>query len=436
MPQLTREEQFIISESPELQSEEASGWLKKIAAVFPALKSRNYRLYFSGQIISLIGTWLQIVAQGWLVLKLTDSAFYVGLTAAASFLPSLLFSLFGGVIVDRFPKRSILLATQCSSMLLALTLGLLTLFNIISLAQILILAFLLGCVTAVDSPALQSFAVELVGKKNLTSAIALNSGIFNAARVIGPALAGFLIALIGLGGAFIINGLSYLAIIIALLYIKTGAAPARRQLKTFVAIKQGVSYSWQHPIIRSLLVFTGIVSVFGWSYGTILPVITKNTFHMEAAGLGYLYAAAGLGSLAAAILLSALSKKINHFIFILGGNIMFAAAIVLFSLSQNFIFALFSLFLAGFGLVMAFATINSTIQNLVDDQYRGRVVSIYTLVFLGLAPLGNLQIGYLAERFGAGPAMQTGSLIVFCATAVLLLYRPRITAAFQSYNNK
>ena len=200
---------------------QTNSWLKKIAATFPAIQSRNYKLYFTGQLISLIGTWLQIVAQGWLVLKLTNSVFMIGLIAALSTLPSLVFTLFGGVIVDRFLKRKILLITQSFSMALAMILGVLTILHLITVWQIGLLAFLLGLVAAVDAPARQAFVPEIVNKEQLPSAIALNSGAFNSARVIGPGIAGILIAIIGTGGAFLINGISYIAVIIALLKIRT-----------------------------------------------------------------------------------------------------------------------------------------------------------------------------------------------------------------------
>ncbi|MGV3658407.1 MAG: MFS transporter, partial [Chitinophagaceae bacterium] len=213
------EEKYIISQSPELSVGENNAWTRRFSA-FPALQSRNYRIYFFGQFFSLIGTWLQIVAQGWLVLQLTSSPLLIGLVAALGTAPSLLFSLFGGVVVDRFPKKKILYLTQSSNMVLALLLGALTIMELATVPVIGTIAFLMGTVNAVDAPARQALVPELVGKERLASAIALNSGIFNAARVIGPGLAGLLIAWVGVGGAFIANGLSYIAVLVALYFVQ------------------------------------------------------------------------------------------------------------------------------------------------------------------------------------------------------------------------
>lgn len=360
----------------------------------------------------MIGTWLQVVALGWLVLKLTNSVFLIGLVAAVATLPTLLFSLFGGVIVDRFPKIKILIFTQFLAMILAFILGLLTIFNVIELWEIIVLSFLLGLVTALDVPARQAFTIEMVGKENLPSAISLNSGIFNGARVIGPGIAGFLIAIFGVGGAFILNGLSYIAVIIALLLMRVASVVHETHPNPLQAIKEGVHYSAKHPIIRTLLIFAGIVSIFGWSYTTILPFIVEHTFHMGAEGLGYMYAASGIGALFATVVVSAFAKKISSTFFILGGNTLFAVGAILFSLTSNAYLAYLFLFIAGFGLLAEFAMMNTMIQSLVEDRYRGRVLSIYTIMFLGLTPLGNLQIGYLAEHFGTGFAIQFGAVII------------------------
>lgn len=394
--------------------------------IFPALKSRNYKLYFTGQLISTIGTWLQIVAQGWLVLKLTNSAFLIGLVAAVATLPTLLFSLFGGVIVDKISKRKILLITEISAMILAFVLGILTILNIINLWEIMILAFLLGVVSALDIPARQAFTVEMVGKEDLHSAISLNSAIFNGARVIGPGFAGFLIAFFGVGGAFILNALSYIAVIIALLMMKVSAVTHKTHPNPLLAIKEGVVYSMKHPLIRTLLLLAGFVSTFGWSYTTIMPYIVEHTFHADASGLGYLYAASGIGALFATFTVSAYAKKFNSFVFILGGNILFTIGAVLFSLTASINQAYLYLFIAGFGLLAQFAMMNTLIQSHVEDRYRGRVMSIYTIMFLGLAPLGNLEVGFLSEHFGTAFAIQFGAIITFLFGVYVFLSRKRI----------
>lgn len=425
--------EFIYQESGEISIGEQEGWVGKLAAAFPAFKSRNFQLYFVGQLISLVGSWLQIVAEGWLVLQLTNSPFLIGLVTALATLPSLLFSLFGGVIVDRFPKKNILLFTQYAAMILALLYGALTISHFINIYEIMILAFLLGTVNAIDIPARQAFNIELVGKEGISSAIALNSGVFNAARVIGPGVAGLLIAWIGSGGAFLLNGFSYIAAIIALYLMHVTHTQSDVHSNPFVAIKEGIQYSFSHPVIRIMLIFTGIVSIFGWSYSTLMPFIARNTFGLNATGLGYFYAASGLGALIGSILISALSKKVSTTFFIIGGSILFCIALLFFTFVKTFPFAMIFLFLAGTGLLTQFATINTTIQHMVDDNVRGRVMSIYALMFLGLAPLGNFEIGLLADHFGSALAIQVGLVIVFLFTLYVFFQRNAIRKAYKEY---
>lgn len=429
----TEEEKFIAAESPEINVGENMGWVAGIASAFPALQNREYKLYFSGQLVSLIGTWLQIVAQGWLVLKLTNSAFQVGFVTALSTFPSLFLALFGGVIVDYFPKKNILLFTQTTAMILAFLLGILTILNVIAVWQISIIAFLLGVVNAVDAPARQAFVSETVTTEQLPSAIALNSGVFNAARVIGPSVAGLIIALIGVGGAFLLNGISYIAVVAALLAMKMQPNFTKKKLQAFTSIKEGLSYSFTHPILRTLIIFTGVSSVFGWSYTTIMPVIAQDEFHLGAAGLGYLYAASGLGSLLATFMISIFSKKISPMVFIFGGNTLFAVSILLFSFTTDLHFALPLLFFSGFGLLSQFAMMNTTIQQIVKSEFRGRVMSIYILMFVGLTPLGSFEVGLLSEKMGTDFAIRTGAAIVFLFGLVLFAYRNKIIASYEGY---
>jgi MFS family permease len=430
------EEKFIINERPEVSVGEDQRWVKRLSGTFPALKNKNYKLYFYGQLVSLIGTWLQIVAQGWLVLQLTNSAFLIGLVAALATLPTLLFTLFGGVVVDRFPKKHILLFTQSGAMVLAFILGILTSLDLINIWEICVISFLLGMLNALDAPARQAFVSELVNRDQLASAIALNSGAFNAARVIGPSMAGILIALIETGGAFIMNGISYIAVIIALFAMKIDLYVPEKKIHPIKAIKEGLTYSFSHPIIRTLIVFAGVTSVFGWSYTTVIPIIAKNEFHLGAAGLGYLFAASGSGALLATILISAFSKKISGMVFILGGNSIFALSLILFSFTTNFYLALLLLFLSGFGLISQASMMNSTIQGMVKSELRGRVMSIYILMFIGLIPLGNIEIGYLSEKIGTSLAIRTGAIIVFLFGGIIFIYRNKIRTAYEEYKKQ
>jgi len=404
-----------------------------ILRIFPALSSPNYRLYFVGQLISMIGNWMQIVAQGWLVLQLTNSPFLIGLVAAAATAPALLFALFAGVLVDKTDRRKILITTQACSMVLALTLGVLAISGHITVWQIAIIAFLLGTVNAIDIPARQSFVVEMVGKDLLPSAISLNSGIFNAARVIGPSIAGFLIAAVGTGGAFIANGLTYIAVITAMLMINVVSVKHRTPSNPLRAIQEGVVYAAGHPIIRVLLLFTAVTSMFGWSYTTIMPVIARETYQLDASGLGLLFAASGLGALVAVVLVSAFSHRINPWIYILGGNMLFVFGMVLFSYSTVLYWGLIFLFLAGLGLLSQMSMMNTMVQSLVKDQLRGRVMSLYALMFMGLLPFGNLQVGYLTEHFGTGAAIRFDVLITFVVAITVLVYLKPMLRSYHDY---
>lgn len=404
----------------------AQGLERQALKVFPAFKSKNFQLYFFGQGFSLVGTWLQIVAEGWLVLTFTSSPFVIGVIAALATLPTLFFTLFSGVIVDRFERRKILIFTQGASMVLALIYGLMTIFHLINLWEIGFLAFLLGTVNALDLPARQAFAADIVNKEDLSSAVSINAGTFNAARVVGPSVAGFLIAFIGTGGAFILNGLSYIAVLIALMRIKVNVKIPELHVHPLTAVKQGISYSVSHPKIRTLLIFTTVVSIFGWSYTTLLPLIAKNSLHGGAREIGYLFAAVGLGAVLSMFFVSVFARKIDHMFFVIGGNTVFALSLICFTFANTILLASLFLFLVGFGLLCMFPTMNSMIQHMVSDEYRGRVVSIYFVLFVGLFPLGNFQIGLLSEHLGPQNAIRIGAFIVLLAGIVLYLVRDKV----------
>ncbi len=406
-----------------------SPWIfEKFFSAFPALKHRNYKFYFTGQFISLIGTWLQFVAFGWLVLELTNSAFLVGLVSAIGAFPALVFSLFGGVIVDRFETKKIIYLTQISEMVLAFALGILTVYGIVNIYQIIIISFLLGCVHALDNPARHAFAFEMVGKKDLPSAIALNSGLFNAARIVGPGVAGIIIALYGTGGAFIFNALSYLAVLLALFYIRVAKAAPKIHPNPIDAIKEGIKYSFSNSTIKFILFFIGVASIFGWSYTVLMPLIVQNIFQRGAESLGYIYSSAGVGAVLGMVILSAFSKKINSHIFLFGGMLMFSVSILLFSFTTNFNLGLGFLFFAGFGLISTSATLTTTIQHVVTDNLRGRVMSIYSLMFLGMMPLGSLQAGFLGEHFGSRWAMRIDIFILLLFLFYIYRKRKEITS--------
>jgi MFS family permease len=405
----------------------------KISA-FPAFRNPNYRLFFFGQFVSVIGTWMQIVAQGWLVLELSDSAFYLGLIAALATTPSLLFSLFGGVVVDRFSKKKVLFCTQSANMVLALTLGFLTLNGLITIPLIGVLAFLMGTVNAVDAPARQAFVSTIVTKKELPSAIAMNSGIFNAARAVGPAVSGMLIASVGSGMAFVINGVSYIALMFALYFIRYREKVKPVSGKPVRAIQAGIKYAATHPLIRVLLVFTGVLSVFGWSYSTLMPFIARSIYELEAQGLGYMYTATGLGSVIATLLVGAYGTRVSRIWFLVGGNVLFAISLLLFSFAPPLPAALTLLFFMGMGLLSQAATMNTVIQTVVRNEFRGRVMSIYVLMFLGLAPLGNFEVGFLTDHFSVSVALALNAVLVLFAGLSVYYYRNQIIQAYRMYN--
>ena len=409
---------------------------RQLLSAFPAFESRNFRRYFFGQVISMIGTWIQMVAQGWLVLEITGSAFDVGLAAAASTLPTLFFSLPGGVIVDRYSRRTILLWTQSAAMVLAFVLGLFAVTGTVNIAIILVLSFLLGCVNALNVPALQAFLSEIVEREHLASAIAMNSAIYNGSRIIGPAIAGILISATGTGTAFLVNGISFFAVIISLLSMKdVQKAPSTTTSQhPLLAIREGLFYSWKHPVIRACIVYIAVIAIFAWSYVSMLPVIARHTFRMDASWMGYLYGVSGLGSVVGTVLVSIYSRKIDRLVFIAGGTVLFSLALVGFTLTTFLPAALLFLFLGGFGLVSAVSTLSTTIQSEVDDRYRGRVMSLYMMVFMGFMPIGNLEIGYLSEHFGTAVAIRSGCVVTILAAVALVIMSRGIRNAYNSYS--
>ncbi|MEI8187062.1 MAG: MFS transporter [Chlorobiaceae bacterium] len=417
------------------EPQRGQGFSRQLLSAFPAFQSRNFRRYFPGQVISMIGTWIQMVAQGWLVLEITGSAFDVGVVAASSTLPTLFLSLFGGVIVDRYPKRTILLWTQSAAMMLAFILGIFAVTGTVTIWIIIVLSFLLGCVNALNVPALQAFLSEIVEREDLASAIAMNSAIYNVSRVIGPAIAGFLISATGTGVAFLANGVSFFAVIISLLSMKDLSKHAgdKIPIHPLQAIREGLHYSWEHPLIRTIVFFIAVISIFAWSYVTMLPVIAKHTFGMDASGLGYLYGVSGLGSVIGTVVFSMYSRKIDRLVFIAGGNILFALALIGFTFTTFLPVALSFLFLAGFGLVAAVSTMSATIQSTVDDRFRGRVMSLYMMVFMGFMPIGNVEIGYLSEHFGTGLAIRTGCVVTILASLVLVYSSRSVRTAYHRY---
>ncbi len=420
------ESRLIASESPELTLGQAPDWFGWFGRAFPAFSERNFRLYFNGQLISMIGTWLQTVAQGWLVLELTHSAFWVGAIAALGMLPTVIFGLPAGVVADRYDKRKILIAAQIISMILAAILGFLAIANAATLAAIALLAFLAGVVNAIDLPARQAFTFEIVRREHLASAIALASATFNASRIVGPAMAGILISLIGTGGTFLVNAASFIAAIVSLAMITGYRHEPAHHPHPLKAIRAGIAYAFSHPLIRMLLITSAVISLFGFSYTAILPAVVEQVFGRGAAELGYLYAASGIGAVVAAIFISAFSQRIGAATFIVGGNLALGAALTAFALVRSFELGLVASFFIGLGFASAFPMISTTIQHAVEPAMRGRVTSLFVLTFLGVAPFGNFAMGAAAERFGPPAAIAAGAAVVLLAGIALFFNRSRI----------
>lgn len=397
----------------------------RIKQVFPAFKYRNYQIFFYAQIISLTGLWMQQVAQGYLVFQMTHSAFMVGLMAAIAQLPAMFFTLIGGTLADRLPKQNILKTTQAFQFVLASSLGLLVISGHINLVGLGILTFLMGIVQSIDQPARISIITELVEKKDLHAATATNMSVFNSARIVGPAIAGWLIVAFGVGWAFLLNGISYLAPFIAYNFIHFSPHISKHHRSILHAIKDGLAYTATHKIIRLLMVYLAVISIFGWSYNTILPVIAEQIFAQGPQGLGYLYSAAGAGSVLGAISVSAYTRRFNPKKLIFTGGLLYGVALILFSLTHNFYLALLFLFITGFGVTTQNSTIQATIQHEVEDKFRGRVSSIQSLVLLGLHPVGSFQIGTVAQYLGSQIAVRVGGIVIFLSAILLYLKSPK-----------
>ena len=381
-----------------------------------AFHHRNYRLFFSGQLISLVGTWMQQVAQAWLVLQLTGDPIWLGIVASAQFLPVMILGLFGGVLADALPKRQVLLAAQVVMMVLAFVLAALVITNVVEVWMILVLAVLLGIANAVDMPVRQSFAVELVGRDHVGNAVALNSAMFNAARIVGPAAAGLAIGAFGVAAAFLVNGLSFLAVIVGLWLIDDDElelptridrpTTARAVVDNLVA---GLAYVRQTPVVLLAVVVVGTVATAGMNWNVLIPAFAQDELNSNAAGYGFLMAASGVGSLLAALRL-VVGGRPRPTRLATGALILGAASIAL-ALVRVFPVSLGLMFLVGFGAILMAATGNTTIQTAVPDHLRGRVMSVYTTVFSASVPIGGLAMGAIASAFGTAVAIGVGGVL-------------------------
>lgn len=380
-----------------------------MSSPFAALRHRNFRLFWTGQCISLIGTWMQNVAQAWLVLQLTDSAFLLGLVAATQFVPMLVLSLVAGAVADRLPKRRLVIATQTSMMFLAAILGALTYTGAVRYWHVLVLALGLGVANTLDMPARQSFIIELVGREDLMNAIALNSSIFNAARVIGPAVGGLVMGWLGVAPCFFLNAASFGAVIIGLFLIRVNEEkPVRRHEPLWERIAEGVAYARRTPAILEPLVLMAVLSTFAMNFNVLVPTYAKHSLGLSEAGYGFLMAALGIGAFAGAIMLAFISDRGPQRALLFLG----AAGLTLFqmvlALVRWFPLAFILLLFAGWSMITFTASVNTTIQLASPDELRGRIMSLYSLVFGGVIPFGSLFAGTLAGWAGPPVALAAG----------------------------
>jgi len=389
---------------------------------FGAFGYRNFRLYFAGHLISLVGWSMHSVALPWLVLALTDSPFYVGLVAMLGTLPVTFFALLGGAVADRFPKRRILIVTQSSAMVIALALAAVALAGVVSLTHVMIAATLLGMAAAFDIPGRQAFIVDLVGKRDLMSAIALNSASFNSSRIVGPGVAGLLISFLGVGFCFLLNGISYLAFISALVAIRLVAGPgAGVRPRSRSTVRAGLAYVVRDRRMRTLLLMIASASVFGFPFYVLLPVVARNVLGLGSAEFGWMVSAAAGGAVVGALGLATVGRRTPKGRMITIAAPVFGVFVSLLGFTRSFPWLLVVLALTGFFQVLHTATTNTLLQSIVRDEFRGRVMSVYSLAFLGLMPIGSLLAGTVAAKWGPGAWLSVAGLI--CAALMLVALR-------------
>lgn len=368
-----------------------------------ALAHKNYRLFFGGQSLSLIGTWMQQIAMSWLVYRMTDSAFLLGLVGFTGQVPTVIFSPFAGVFADRLNRRNLLIATQTFSMLQAFLLAFLTFTGSIAVWHLIVLSLILGIVNAFDVPARQSFVVDMVKNKNdLGNAIALNAFMFNSARLVGPSIAGLLIAYVGEGVCFLLNGISYFAIILALMAMKI-TRKARQQISkaVFHEIKEGFQYAFGFAPIRYIILLVGLVSFLSMPYIVLMPIFARDILHGGSHTLGFLMGASGIGALAGALYLASRKSVIGLARLITISTCLFGCGLIAFSFSRYLPLSLCLMLITGFGMILAMASCNTIVQTIVDEEKRGRVMSFYAIAFVGMSPFGSLIGGSIAHNIGA-----------------------------------
>ncbi|HEV2486314.1 MAG TPA: MFS transporter [Terracidiphilus sp.] len=412
-------------ETPSLAVEEAAAATQAFAAeqdekwpqVVSALRHPNFRLFWSGNFLSNIGTWMQNVAQGWLVLSLTNSAFWLGVVGFAGSIPFLVFTLFGGVVADRVNKRRLLLATQSVMMLLAFAMAVLTWLKIITVWEVVVLSFLNGMAMAINAPSYQALVPRLVPREDLTNAIALNSAQFNMSRILGPTLGGYAMAAVGMAGNFFLNGLSFLAVLWALTRIRYPEQEQRNHPSYLTSLRQGFTYLNRQPQMLILMWMTAVVSFLAIPFITFIPFFAKMQLHTGESGLGWLLAASGLGAVLGAVTVASLGALRHRGKIIVIAGLFFFAAIIGFCYSRNFVLSQCFALVEGYSAILMISSFNVAFQHLSSDEMRGRVMSIYATCFLGLPPLGALLAGEMSRHIPTG---HTLALMAALAAAIYI----------------
>jgi MFS family permease len=386
---------------------------------FRALRHRNYRLFFWGQLVSLIGTWMQQTAMSWFVYEITGSKLLLGAVAAVGSAPMMLFSIWGGALADLYPKRSILVITQSAQMICAFLLAAGAWAGFARPIFIVVIAALNGVAMGFDMPARQAFTVEMTSREDLLNAISLNSSIVNGARVVGPSVAGVLIGAVGVAMCFFLNGVTFIAVIAGLLMMRLPPFHCPTHLPSAGEHAwNGIVYSVKHQRVRTILLLFLAVGVFGWSYAVLMPAFAKDVLGRGANGYGLLMSASGTGALAGALVVATWGHVFTPRKLALGGVWLFSVALFVFALTRNFYAALVFLFVAGFGMLLFFSTSNTVLQTIVPDEMRGRVMGVWALVFGAMIPLGSVEAGAVAHWFGTPFALAFGAIV--CALSALV----------------
>ena len=395
--------------------------------IFRAFAVRNYRIYWTGFAISLVGSWMQTLAQSWLVWDLTRSAFWLGMVGALSQLPSLILGSIGGVLVDRTVKRRLLIITQSGLALSALALAVVTLSGVVRVEHVVVIAAITGLFTAVDTPARLSFVTEVVGKEHLGNAIALNSTTFNAARLVGPSIAGLLVPLIGTGGCFLVNSLSFLAMIFALMMMRDLPAPAYDTSTSVVAQwREAFRYVMRARVPRALILNVVVFSAFGYSYVVLMPVFADTILESGVRGMGAMMGAVGVGALAGGIWQAALSHKARRGRVVIFGAFTLCVALLLFSFSRSLWLSILILPLVGLASISMLASTNTLLQTLAPDHLRGRVLGFYTTAFMGIMPIGSMIVGAVAAEYGAPHTIAAGAAVCLIVASLTLARNKRL----------